>query len=115
MPHERMSQYETSDQDAGPAVAGAAQRVYGQARELVRENPAYSALATFGMGAAVGLALGLMLMPARRQKEQRRKEAHRWYEGYLPEGMSAECIAKQVRETVSRVLPDAVSRYMGRR
>lgn len=111
MPHERMSQYKESLGETSSTVADGAQRVYGQARDLVRENPAYSALATFGIGAAVGLALGLMLMPARKREE----EKHRWYEGYLPDGMSAECIAKQVRETVSRLVPDAVSRYMHRR
>lgn len=111
MPHERMSQYESTQRDTGQAVGGAAQRIYGQARDVVRENPAYSALATFGIGAAVGLTLGLLLMPS----HQREEEKPRWYEGYLPEGMSAECIAKQVRETVSRLLPDAISRYMHRR
>jgi hypothetical protein len=30
----------------------------------------------------------------------------------LPEGVSAECLAKQVRETVSRILPDAINRYL---
>lgn len=108
MAHERMSQYESSLREATSTVADGAQRVYGQAREMVRENPAYSALATFGIGAAVGMALALMLMPSREGKE----EQHRWYEGYLPDGMSAECISKQVRDTVSRMLPDAISRYV---
>lgn len=111
MAHERMSQYESSLREASSTVADGAQRAYGQARELVRENPAYSAVATFGIGAAVGLALGLMLMPSREREEKK----HRWYKDYLPEGMSAECIAKQVRETVSRLLPDALSRYTHRR
>jgi hypothetical protein len=108
MPHERMSQYESSRRSQAEGIADTAQNLYGQARELVRENPAYSALATFGIGAAVGVALGLMLAPARQPEE---KESS-WYDNYLPEGVSAECLAKQVRETVSRILPDAINRYL---
>ena len=81
--------------------------VYGRAQEIAEEHPAYSALACFGIGLGVGAALTLLLKPDK-------KEAEAWYADYLPDQDFAQ-VSKHVRETVSRMLPDAVARYLKRR
>lgn len=104
MAHQRMSQFYDTDQ--GQEHNGPMRRAYGQAESLVREHPGYSALATFGVGMAAGIAAAMLLVPRRRKAEEKS-----WYRDYLPESFSTERISQQVCDAVSQLLPDAVAHY----
>lgn len=106
MAYQRMSQY---GYEAGEAHEhdGPMRRAYVQAEDLVRGHPGYSALATFGLGLAAGVAMTVLLAPRRRTKS--------WYEKYMPENFSAEHMSRQVCESVGRLLPDAVAQYFKKR
>jgi hypothetical protein len=99
-----MSQYASQDRLHG---ADRVREAYGRAQELVEEHPAYSALTCFGIGVGVGATLALLLMPEKQPKK--------WYQQYLPNEGFADDLAHQVRETVGKMLPDAVARYVKRR
>jgi hypothetical protein len=110
MAHQRMSQYMSPGQSNDRHAAGERVReAYGRAQEMVAEHPAYSALACFGIGVGVGAAITLLLAPEKEKKEQA------WYADYLPDEDFTHELSKHVRETVSRMLPDAVARYLKRR
>ena len=104
MPHERMSQYASQDR---LQAAGRVREAYGRAQELVGEHPGYSALTCFGIGVGVGATLALLLMPE--------KKPQKWYQQYLPDEGFTDDLADQVRDTVGRMLPDALARYLKRR
>ena len=66
-PNERISQYtkpgrresRPSHQGHFPEPSGV-KKVYGQAQDLVRENPGYSIMAIFGLGLGLGLLIAAM-------------------------------------------------------
>lgn len=101
MAHERMSQYGEQFTERGGGMS------LGRAGELVDQHPGYSVLACFGMGVAVGAVVTLLLTPAKRDKA--------WYEDYLPDEDFVEDLSEQVRQTVRKMLPDAVARYFKQR
>jgi hypothetical protein len=75
---------------------------YHQTEELVRRNPGYSALTTFGVGFGLGLLMTAMLMPPRRRT---------WYDTareYMPRTPDM----SHMSNAISRYLPDSVSRYL---
>ncbi|HQU46267.1 MAG TPA: hypothetical protein PK867_25865 [Pirellulales bacterium] len=96
MPRERMSQY-MRQEEFGEAASGRVRAAYDGAHEIVGENPAYSALACFGLGVGVGAVLTILLRSAK-------KEPKSWYEGYLPDQDFVRDLSQQVRETVGRYL-----------
>jgi hypothetical protein len=100
-----MSQFAKQERLEEPA--GRVREVYSRAQELVGEHPAYSALACFSIGVGVGAAVALLLTPEKREKK--------WYQQYLPDEGFADDLAKQVRDTVGRMLPDAIACYLKRR
>jgi len=51
------------------------EEAYHETEELVRRNPATTALTTFGIGFGLGLLVTTMLMPRR----------NNWYDGYMPD------------------------------
>ena len=71
---------------------------YERANEVVGENPAYSALACFGIGMGVGIVLTMLLTSAKEEEEQS------WYESYLPDREFVRDLADQVRDTVTSYL-----------
>lgn len=110
MAYERMSQYTEPghfDERDEERLGGRVRQAYGRAQEVVGEHPAYSVLACFGIGVGVGAVLTLLLSPEKKQTA--------WYEDYLPDGKLRHEVAQQVRETVGRLVPDAVARYLKRR
>lgn len=104
MAHQRLSQF----YEAGPEHEhnGPMRRAYGQAEDIVREHPGYTALATFGVGLAAGVAMALLVAPRRGKPEHKA-----WYENYLPHSFSTERMSQQVCEAVSQMMPDAVAHY----
>lgn len=105
MAHQRMSRY-TDQGRFREDAEGPIQQAYGRAQEMIGENPGYSALACFGVGLCVGAGVTLLLGSP--------KKEHAWYEDYLPTDFSRGEVGRQVRDAVSRMLPDAVARYMKR-
>jgi hypothetical protein len=101
-----MSQY-TSRGHFDEEAEGRIHRAYDRAQELIGENPGYSALACFGVGLCVGAGLTLLLSTPKKETT--------WYQGYLPDEGAASDLARHVRDTVARVVPDAVARYLKRR
>ena len=103
-PENRVSAYQQHEMhESGMAerVREQASEMCHQATDMVKDNPATSALLTFGLGLGVGLALtALLSTPGRRR-------APSWLEAHLPDNFS-----KQVADALSRVLPDALSRRM---
>lgn len=106
MAHQRMSEY-TSQGRFRDEAQGRMRQVYGRAQEMIGEHPGYSALACFGIGLCVGTALTLLLKSGDKEKS--------WYEDYLPDEDVRSNVARQVRETVAHLVPDAVTRYLKRR
>jgi hypothetical protein len=104
--HQRMSGYGKRGRFEEQAE-GRIQQAYGRAQEVVVANPGYSALAFFGVGLCVGAGVTLLVASPKKQKT--------WYEGHLPAEFGHGEIARQVRDTVARILPDAISRHMRRR
>jgi hypothetical protein len=99
-----MSQY--ASREGFEEEAGRMREAYGRAQDMLEEHPGYSALACFGVGLAVGAAITLLLAPEKPSKS--------WYKDYLPDEGFAADLADQVRDTVKRMLPDAVARYFKR-
>lgn len=96
MAHERMSQYMPGGQfEESESKMRAA---YERAHHIVGENPAYSALACFGIGVGVGLVLTMLLSSA--EEEQKKS----WYESYMPDREFVRDLADQVRDTVTKYL-----------
>ncbi|MGH7192113.1 MAG: hypothetical protein ACREJM_01110 [Candidatus Saccharimonadales bacterium] len=106
MVQQRTSQFYEADQ--AHEHNGPMRRAYGQAEDLVREHPGYTALATFGVGLAAGVAAALLIVPHRPGKAEQRS----WYQNYLPETFSTERISQQVCDAVSQLVPDAVAQYL---
>lgn len=106
MAHQRMSQYTNQGRFAEQAEAPIRQS-YGRAQEIIGANPGYSALACFGLGLCVGAGVTLLVASPKRERA--------WYEHYLPAEFGHSEVARQVRDTVARMLPDAISRHMTRR
>jgi len=98
----RMPQYEqgTATKDR-PGTVGQA---YQRSEELVCNNPAASALITFGLGFGVGLLLTSLLSPPRRRPSGWRS----WYDSRVPHWATRDSLS----DTVSRVLPEALARRM---
>jgi len=104
-PENRVSAYQQHEMHEASSMAGRvreqASDVYHQATDIVKQNPATSALITFGLGLGVGLAItALLATPQRRRSPS-------WLEAHLPDNFS-----KQVADAVSRVLPEALSRRL---
>ncbi|MEX2120153.1 MAG: hypothetical protein WD847_11210 [Pirellulales bacterium] len=102
-PNERLGQY---PRDMGghtlyEEASGRVSEAWHQSEDLVRRHPASSALVTFGVGFGLGLLLTTMLLPERRRS---------WRESYIPEGFSR----RRMSDAVSRMLPDALARYLGK-
>lgn len=97
MAHERMSQYMPGGQ-AETEPRRTMRAAYERANEVVGENPAYSALACFGIGMGVGIVLTMLLTSAKEEEEQS------WYESYLPDREFVRDLADQVRNTVTSYL-----------
>lgn len=106
MAHQRMSQY-TSQGRFQDEAQGRVRQVYGRAQEMIGEHPGYSALACFGIGLCVGTTLTLLLTSGEKKRA--------WYEDYLPDQDFRSDLTRQVRDTVARLVPDAVSRHLTRR
>ena len=106
MAHQRMSRY-TDPGRFQEEAEGRIRQAYGRAQDVIGENPGYSALACFGIGLCVGAGVTLLLASSKREKA--------WYEDYIPARIGHGEIARQVRDTVASMLPDAVTRYMKRR
>lgn len=106
MAHERLSQY-----GGEPFAEHGGRMGLGRASELAKEHPGYSALACFGMGVAVGAAVAMLLTGA----AEKAKQPKAWYEDYLPDEDFVDDLSAQVRETVRKMLPDAVARYFSKR
>lgn len=70
-----------------------------QAGQIVRDHPASSALATFGVGVAIGSALVFVLGPSRRKPS--------WAE-------QAQASGGHLRDVVMQLLPDALSRHLSK-
>lgn len=68
--------------------------------EMVTNNPASSALLTFGLGFGVGLVLTSMMRQPRHRMS--------WYESHMPNWANRE----HFMEMVSRMMPEAVSKRM---
>lgn len=98
MAHERMSQYMPGGQFEEAEARGTMRAAYERAHEMVGENPAYSALACFGMGVGVGVMLTMLLTSSKQAEEKS------WYEGYLPDRDFVRDLADQVRDTVTSYL-----------
>lgn len=97
MAHERMSQYMPSGQFDESGASERMRAAYERATEVVGENPAYSALACFGIGVGVGMVVTMLLKSAKEEEKS-------WYEDYMPDRKSVHDLANQVRETVSQYL-----------
>ena len=97
MAHERMSQYMAGGQEE-TEPRRTMRAAYERANEVVGENPAYSALACFGIGMGVGIVLTMLLTSAKEEEEQS------WYESYLPDREFVRDLADQVRDTVTSYL-----------
>ena len=106
MAHQRMSQY-TSQGRFQDEAQGRMRQAYGRAQEMIGDHPGYSALACFGIGLCVGTTLTLLLSSGEKEKT--------WYEEYLPDEDFRKDMARHVRDTVARLVPDAVARYLKRR
>ena len=106
MAHQRMSQY-TSQGRFQDEAQGRMRQAYGRAQEMIGDHPGYSALTCFGIGLCVGATVTLLLSSGEKKKA--------WYEDYLPDEDSRSDMARQVRDTVARLLPDAVAKYLKRR
>jgi hypothetical protein len=104
--HQRMSRY-TDQGRFREEAEGRVRQAYGRAQEVVEANPGYSALACFGVGLCVGAGVTLLMGTAKREKA--------WYEDYLPARVGHGEVARQVRDAVACMLPDAISRFMKRR
>jgi hypothetical protein len=101
-----MSQY-TSQARFQDEAQGRMRQAYGRAQEMIGEHPGYSTLACFGIGLCVGTTLTLLLSSGEKEKA--------WYEDYLPDEDFRSDMSRQVRDTVARLVPDAVARYLKRR
>lgn len=111
MAHERMSQYTEQgrfNEEQNERGGGRMHEAYGRVQETVGEHPGYSALVCFGVGVGVGAALTLLLAPHKEEKQ-------RWYHDYLPDENFTREMSDQVRDTVARVLPEAIGKYVKRR
>lgn len=98
-PENRVSAYEQHEMHG--EECGVAGRMLHQATDMVKENPASSALLTFGLGLGLGIAVtALLARPPRRRTQS-------WLESHLPENFS-----RQVADAVSRMLPEALARRM---
>ena len=106
MAHQRMSQYSSQGRFQDEAQ-GRMRQVYGRAQEMIGDHPGYSALACFGVGLCVGTTLTLLLTSGEKEKA--------WYEDYLPDEDARNDMARQMRKTVARLVPDAAARYLKRR
>lgn len=106
MAHQRMSQYSSQGRFQDEAQ-GRMRQVYGRAQEMIGDHPGYSALACFGVGLCVGTTLTLLLTSGEKEKA--------WYEDYLPDEDARNDMARQMRKTVARLVPDAVAQYLKRR
>jgi hypothetical protein len=93
------STYESLRQQAGETCE--------QTAEMVRRNPAGSALVIFGIGVGIGLVATAMLAPPRRRTVRSMLRNQEW----LPREQF-ESIRDAVSDRVSRYLPEALSRYM---
>jgi hypothetical protein len=87
----------------GAIIAGHDERGLGaaceQAGQIMRDNPAASALATFGVGVAIGSALVFVLGHSRRRPSWREQ---------------AQASGGNLRDMVLQLLPDALSRHMSK-
>ncbi|HWB09320.1 MAG TPA: hypothetical protein VG826_08855 [Pirellulales bacterium] len=106
MAHQRMSRYGNRGSFEDQAE-GRMRQAYGRAQDVIEANPGYSALACFGIGLCVGAGITLLMASPKREKA--------WYEHYLPADLSHGDVGRQVRDTVARMLPEAIARHMTRR
>jgi hypothetical protein len=103
-PENRVSayqQHELHESGMSGRLRDQASEMCHQATDMVKDNPATSALLTFGLGLGVGLAVTALLAAPQRRR------APSWLEAHLPDNFS-----KQVADAVSRVLPEALARRM---
>ncbi|HVV99680.1 MAG TPA: hypothetical protein VHB77_05050 [Planctomycetaceae bacterium] len=102
-----MSQYQQEAQGIYEEAIHQAGEAIQQTEEIVRRNPGYSALVTFGVGFGVGMLMTAVLTP----ESRRERRGHRMHEfgkelnHYLPEWLSLD----QLTDAVARVLPSAMS------
>jgi len=107
-PNERYAQYQPRPASQ-PESHSMLEEAYEGTQEIVRENPATTALVTLGVGFGLGLLLSTMLMPRRKS----------WYEDYIPD-MSSRFQASQWTprggwsDAISRMIPDSLSRHAPR-
>lgn len=104
---DRMSQYQQEAQGLYEGAMHQAGEAIHQTEDLVRKNPGYSALVTFGVGFGVGLLMTAVLTPDTR-RQRRGQRMHRFGQEmnhYLPEWLSMD----QLTEAVHKVLPHAMS------
>jgi hypothetical protein len=84
---------ETSNQRSATSV----REGYEASKEMVREHPLSAALTVFGLGFAVGVAVGVLLS----EEDSRRFEASNW-----------ERYGRQMLSALSQAVPEAVSRRL---
>src|SRR5262245_52400609 len=102
-PNERLSQYRQQTEEMPPEeTTGRVRAAVECTEDMVRRNPASSALVTFGIGFGLGLILTELLTPAPPRRS--------WFQAYMPERFSK----KQISDAISSMLPDAIARYMAR-
>jgi hypothetical protein len=104
---DRMSQYQQEAQGLYEEAIHQAGEAIQQTEDLVRRNPGYSALVTFGIGFGVGMLMTAVLTPETR----RERRGHRMHDfgqqlnQRLPEWLTLD----QLSQMVSHVLPSAIS------
>lgn len=85
------------------SVKGRAARVVARTDQVVRENPASSALVMFAIGCGLGVFAALLLTPARRREPA-------WHESAW-----SRFSRSRLAGAVERLVPEAVAQYLARR
>lgn len=103
----RTGQYAEKTQAAQAAYEDARGRVgeaFHQTEELVKQNPASSALVTFGIGFGLGLLVTTLLSSSRRQSS--------WFEEYAPDVPTRNEISRAVSKAVAQYIPASLRNRM---
>lgn len=98
----RLSAYQAEPEGVYGQARDCVQQAYQQSEDLVRHNPASSALVTFGVGLGLGLMMTMLLAPAPRRRQT-------WYESHMPDWMSRD----RLSDAAHRILPQQISRRIG--
>jgi len=98
--NQRYAQYQrNSVRTPDQPERGMMEECYHETEELVRRNPATTALTTFGVGFGLGLLLTSMLLP-------RRSHWYDPYASYMPDLSGLNRGYGHLTDSISRMLPD---------